>query len=123
MALTPEPGREAWLVADDQVAVEPNGRNELLASPPATLAGKLEVRGLGIMDVPYLEQARLVLAVDLVSESEVPRMPPEPLENIAIAGVSLPLLRLAPFEVSAPLKLKLAILSALPQSQSQSTQA
>jgi hypothetical protein len=42
-------------------------------------------------------------------------MPPEPLENTVIAGVAVPLLRLAPFEPSSALKLKLALLSASSQ--------
>lgn len=116
LALAPEPGREPKLVADDQVRIAKNGTGGLLASPPATLAGKLEVRGLGIMQVPYLDEARLLLAVDLVAASEVPRMPPESPESIGIAGSDLPLFRLAPFEVSAPLKLKLALLAAASQS-------
>jgi HPr kinase/phosphorylase len=113
MALPSELEFEPRLVADDQVLVEARGPQELIASASATLAGKLEVRGLGILDVPYLGEARLVLAVDLVQSREVPRMPPEPLENIMIAGVALPLLRLAPFEPSSALKLKLALLSAV----------
>ncbi len=112
IALPAEPGREPRLVADDQVLVEARGPNQLIASPPATLAGKIEVRGLGILEISHLDQARLVLAVDLVPPEEVPRMPAEPAENTVIAGVAVPLLRLAPFEPSSALKLKLALLAA-----------
>jgi serine kinase of HPr protein (carbohydrate metabolism regulator) len=112
IALPTEPGLEPRLVADDQVVVEARGRRELIVSPPATLAGKLEVRGLGILEILHLAQARLVLAIDLVPPEEVPRMPAEPSENTVIAGVAVPLLRLAPFEPSSALKLKLALLAA-----------
>ena len=112
MALPAEAELEPRLVADDQVLVDARGPRELIASPPATLAGKLEVRGLGILEISHLEQARLVLVVDLVPREEVPRMPAEPLENTVIAGVAVPLLRLAPFEPSSALKLKLALLAA-----------
>jgi serine kinase of HPr protein (carbohydrate metabolism regulator) len=111
LALPREAGLEPRLVADDQVVVEARGPRELIASPPATLAGKLEVRGLGILEIAHLEQARLVLVVDLVPREQVPRMPPEPLENTVIAGVAVPFLKLAPFEPSSALKLKLALLS------------
>ena len=73
------------------------------------------MRGLGIVTVPNLAEATLVLVVDLVEGENVPRMPPETAETVSIAGVAVPLLRLAPFEASAPLKLKLALLSASAQ--------
>jgi HPr kinase/phosphorylase len=102
------------LVADDQVMVEANGKGQLLASPPQTIAGKIEIRGLGIVAVPYLPQAELVLVCDLVNDEDVPRMPPEPWERTEIAGRLVPALKLAPFELSAPLKLKMALLLAAP---------
>ncbi len=102
------------LVADDQVYVTANSDGTLTASVPPTIAGKIEVRGLGIMQVPFLPEAELVLVCDLVAGEEVPRMPPESAKKMVIAGVSLPTLRLAPFEASAPLKLKMALLRAAP---------
>ena len=103
------------LVADDQVFVEVNADGALMASPPASIAGKIEVRGLGIVEVPFLAEAQLVLVCDLVDAKDVPRMPPEPLELTVIAGVPVPALRLAPFELSAPLKLKMALFQAAPE--------
>jgi hypothetical protein len=64
--------------------------------------------------MPFLEQAELRLVCDLVDEKDVPRMPPEPFERTEIAGIALPALRLAPFEASAPLKLKIALFLAPP---------
>jgi serine kinase of HPr protein (carbohydrate metabolism regulator) len=100
------------LVADDQVLLEAKG-SRLLASAPSNLAGKLEVRGLGIKAEPHDEQARLAVVVDLVASDAVPRMPPEPWSEITLLGISVPNLQLAPFEHSAPLKLKMALLSAV----------
>jgi HPr kinase/phosphorylase len=114
LALPGEENLRPLLVADDQVWIERAEKGELLASPPNTLAGKLEVRGLGILDVPFMAEARLVLVCDLVATGEVPRMPPEPWESTTIAGIELPLLRVSPFEASAPMKLKMALLSAAP---------
>jgi serine kinase of HPr protein (carbohydrate metabolism regulator) len=114
LALPPEGSLGPRLVADDQMFVEACG-DTLIASAPATLAGKIEVRGLGILAMEHLAAAELKLAVDLVPPADVPRMPPEIAQSLTLAGVALPVLRLAPFEASAPLKLKLALLSAPPQ--------
>jgi serine kinase of HPr protein (carbohydrate metabolism regulator) len=116
LALAGEPGLEQLLVADDQVWIERQKDGSLAASAPPTLAGKIEVRGLGIVEVPHREAARIALAVDLVLPQEVPRMPPNPLDRITLAGVTLPVVRLTPFELSAALKLRLALLSAVSQS-------
>jgi HPr kinase/phosphorylase len=116
LALSAEPGLEPLLVADDQVWVERQSDGSLAASAPPTLAGKIEVRGLGIVQVPHREAARLALAVDLVLPQEVPRMPPDPPARITIARETLPVVKLAPFELSAALKLRLALLSAVSQS-------
>ncbi|MGZ5915841.1 MAG: HPr kinase/phosphorylase [Methyloceanibacter sp.] len=116
LALASDGDRAPTLIADDQVWIEDGTSGELLASAPATLAGKIEVRGLGILETPHLAVGRLVLVVDLVSDAEVPRMPPDPPETVTIAGVALPRLALAAFEPSSPLKLKLALLQAASQS-------
>ena len=116
LALAAEAGLEPLLVADDQVWIERQKDGSLAASAPPTLAGKIEVRGLGIVEVPHREAARIALAVDLVLPQEVPRMPPNPLDRITLAGVTLPVVRLTPFELSAALKLRLALLSAVSQS-------
>lgn len=93
------------LIADDQVAVEPrDGR--LIARPPTTIAGRIEARGLGIVALPYMDEATIVLVVDLVAPEAVERLP-EP-ARCMLAGVDLPLLRLAPFEASAVTKVRLA---------------
>ena len=115
MALPSEGVLLPSLVADDQVFVEANADGALMASPPASIAGKIEVRGLGIVEVPFLAGAQLVLVCDLVDAQDVPRMPPENAERTVIAGISLPALRLAPFEPSAPLKLKMALFLAAPE--------
>jgi len=114
MALPGEGALCPGLVADDQVYVSANPDGTLKASAPPTIAGKIEVRGLGIMPVPFLPEAELVLVCDLVGGKDVPRMPPESEKATVLAGVPLRTLRLAPFEASAPLKLKMALLRATP---------
>jgi serine kinase of HPr protein (carbohydrate metabolism regulator) len=112
LALPAEREGTLALVADDQAFVmrAPNGA--LLASPPDTIAGKMEVRGIGIVEMKAISDAELVLVCDLVGPEDVPRMPLETPERTMIAGVLVPKIRLYPFEPSAPLKLKLALLRA-----------
>lgn len=111
LALPTEDEQRPTLVADDQVFVEAQG-NGVIASCPETLAGLIEVRGLGIVQMPSIAKARLVLVCDLVARDQVPRLPSDPWDCAALAGVEIPLLKVAPFEASAPLKLKMALLRA-----------
>lgn len=114
IALPPDGELMPLLVADDQVYVEAGTDQVLHVFPPDTIAGKIEVRGLGIMDVPFLAKAELVLVCDLVGEPDVPRMPSAKEEQTHIAGVPVAAMKLAPFEASAPLKLKMALFRAAP---------
>ncbi len=97
---------DAVLVADDRVEVTMAG-GALYASAPAALAGKMEVRGLGIIPIAHRQSAKLCLLVDLQEEKLVPRLPEFEFEEML--GVRLPRLRLAPFAASAPAKLRLAL--------------
>lgn len=96
--------RGAILVSDDytDLAATPD---ELIASPPATIAGRIEVRGLGIVDLPHLPAAPVALAVLL--DAAVERMP-EPRTHL-LAGRPIPAIALDPFELSAAIKVELAI--------------
>jgi serine kinase of HPr protein (carbohydrate metabolism regulator) len=96
----------ARLVADDQSELWRDGK-AVLVRAPATIAGLIEVRGLGIVHLASLPVAKLALVVDLVAPDAVERLPEQRSE--AILGVSLPLVALAPFEASAPAKLRLAL--------------
>ncbi len=98
--------RGARLVADDQTELRRDGAR-LMATAPGASAGRLEVRGLGIVEVPHQAQAEVCLVVDLVSTDNVERLP-EP-ETVTFQGVQLPRLALAAFEASAAAKLRLAV--------------
>jgi serine kinase of HPr protein (carbohydrate metabolism regulator) len=112
LALSPDGAMRPMLVADDQVFAEAAADGSVIVSAPPAIAGKIEVRGLGIVEVPFQAEAELVLVCDLTDTKDVPRMPPESPDVTDIAGISLPLLRLAPFEASTPLKLKMALFPA-----------
>lgn len=96
----------ARLVSDDQTELRCD-RGEISMSAPATIAGRLEVRGVGIMDVSCIASAPLRLVVDLVPAGSTERLP-EP-DVCELLGHAVPLLALAPFEASATAKLKLAL--------------
>jgi len=51
-------GPSAMLVADDQVGLDVE-EARLVASPPAALAGLLELRGLGLMPLPFARARKL----------------------------------------------------------------
>lgn len=95
------------LVSDDQVILKQQGEG-LVASAPDTLRGKLEVRGLGILEVDTVAQANLVLIVDLIRDGSIERYP-DPWPSARIMGFDVPVVRLFPFESSSPLKLLAAI--------------
>ena len=96
------------LVADDQVIIERRG-DQLVARAPANLAGLVEVRGLGILRMPFAAEAGLYLVVDLAKSCAIERLP-DPMPSLEILGHRLPLMCLDAFEASAPLKVALALM-------------
>ncbi len=77
----------AMLVADDRVFLEiSHGR--LLARAPDAIAGKIEVRGLGIRNMPHEPLALVSLVVDL-GAVDAARMPEQASEETGLAGVKL----------------------------------
>lgn len=95
--------RGAILIADDQVELAArDGR--LHACALATIYGKLEVRGIGIVDLDAVA-APIALVVDL---DATPERLPEPGAMI-VEGIQLPVVALAPFDASAPIKVELAL--------------
>jgi serine kinase of HPr protein (carbohydrate metabolism regulator) len=97
--------RGAILVADDRTSL--HAVDGLLHSgAPATIAGRIEVRGVGIATVPTTT-APIALAIRLDLPPE--RLPPEALPTTEIGGVAIPTLALDGFEASAPIKIELAL--------------
>ena len=79
----------AQLVSDDQTLLVRGGA-VLIASPPAALAGLIELRGQGILHIPHLPSVELRLVVDLREAHEIERLPEQRLLTTEIAGLSLP---------------------------------
>jgi serine kinase of HPr protein (carbohydrate metabolism regulator) len=92
------------LVSDDQTIIRLDGER-LVASPPANIAGKLEVRGIGIVEVEHDENVPVALMVALTSE--ILRMPED--RTDLILGVPVPLVAIDPSPPSAASKVALAL--------------
>jgi HPr kinase/phosphorylase len=86
--------RFARLVGDDRVHLEAAG-GRLLARPAETLAGLVEVRGVGIIRFPYEPKAVVGLVVDLAA-ADAERLPPDGGKTTEIQGITLPRLAVAP---------------------------
>lgn len=97
--------RGAILVGDDGVLLDADG-GHLLASPHPNIAGKLEVRNLGIIDMPSVVAAPIALVIVL---------DPQALRFISAAetavrgGCPLPLVRLFPDTPHLVLRAELAL--------------
>jgi len=96
----------AQLVADDQtILFVEHGR--LMAQSPAEIAGKMEVRGVGIISMGPPSIAPVAIAIDMVDVHDVPRIPD--FEPIELMGHAVPRIYLSPFELSAAAKVPLAL--------------
>ncbi|KFE33987.1 HPr kinase/phosphorylase [Thioclava atlantica] len=77
----------AHLVADDRVDLSVED-GALIARAPAAIAGRIEARGVGILNAEALERARIILCVDL-DRIETDRLPT--CRKDSLLGVELPL--------------------------------
>jgi HPr kinase/phosphorylase len=96
------------LVADDQVVISKVGQ-QVFVSPPEALAGLIEVRGLGILPVPFLSRAALGLVVDLKAWPDISRLPDEQDETTLIEGVRIGRMMLDANDVAAAARLRAAV--------------
>lgn len=96
--------RGAVLVADDYTLLSCKG-GMLIARSPATIAGRMEVRGVGIVARPARAAVTVALSVVLASEDE--RMP-EPRTTV-LDGATVPEIVIDPRWPSAPIKVEWAL--------------
>ncbi len=102
----------ALLVADDRVVLEKRGPS-LIASPPSTLAGLIEVRGLGIYHLEHKSAVPVTLIVDLVPREHIERLP-EATARTELLATTLPIIQLCSHDASSAHKVLLA-LSGIPR--------
>ena len=93
------------LVSDDRTLVRRDGER-LIASAPPNIAGKLEIRGIGIIDVESVNDVPVAMLVELTSD--IQRLPDDSRER-PILGVKLPLISIDAMTASAPSKVALAL--------------
>lgn len=93
------------LVSDDRTIVKRQG-TRLLASAPPTIAGKIEIRGIGIIDVGHVSDVPVALLVELTSE--IQRLPDDNRER-PIVGVPIPLISVDAMTASAASKVVIAL--------------
>ncbi len=100
----------ARLVGDDRVHLQEAG-GRLLVRPAETLTGLLEVRGAGILRLPYEPSAVVGLVADLAANAQ--RWPEPTQRQVEICGIRLPRLAVAAGEAALPTVL--ALLTSAPQ--------
>lgn len=96
--------RGATLVSDDYTELRRVG-GTLVARAPATISGKMELRGVGIIALEPAADVPVCLYADL---DAIPERLPEA-AAIRLAGLEIPRVALAALEPSAPLKLEYAL--------------
>jgi len=93
------------LVSDDQTIVRKDN-HRLLASAPPTIHGKLEIRGVGIVEMETVNDVPVALFVELTGD--ILRLPDDSRERLVL-GVKLPLINVDALTASAPSKVAVAL--------------
>ena len=96
--------RGADLVSDDYTMLGLND-GRLTARPPETIAGKIECRGVGIVEKPFTAIVPVAVVIDLGGVAE--RMPEAAARQWL--GVDVPCVALNGLEPSAPIKVEAAL--------------
>jgi serine kinase of HPr protein (carbohydrate metabolism regulator) len=93
------------LVSDDRTIVRRDGA-KLIASAPATIKGKLEIRGIGIVEMESIDDMPVSLVVELTTDMQ--RLPDDSRERL-ILGAGIPLVNINAMTASAPSKVAVAL--------------
>ena len=93
------------LVSDDQTLIKKDG-DRLVASAPQNIAGKLEIRGIGIVEMERVENIPVALIVELMGE--IQRFPDDSRQR-PILGIMLPLVTVDALTASAASKVAIAL--------------
>lgn len=96
--------RGATLISDDQTLLVRQG-DALVARAPATMRGQIEVRGLGIVTLPYVDAVPVALIVRLGVE---PMRMPERRQR-RLAGIVVREIAFEAFHASTPIKIEWAL--------------
>ncbi|MBB3964469.1 HPr kinase/phosphorylase [Rhizobium metallidurans] len=99
-------GIDAMLVADDQVMISTRDAVTIAACPPS-IESMIELRGTGIVRIPFTREAAMHYAILPGRASGEDRLPPEDETATVSPGIVLPVIRLL-----ANVPLPLAVLMA-----------
>ena len=103
LALRMITGYKATLVADDRVDLFVKD-NQLYGCSPKSIYKKLEIRGLGIANLPAKRNAKIVLCVELcLNREDFERLPDK--QYTDFLGISVEKIKLYPFDCSTTCKL------------------
>jgi len=99
--------RGAQLVADDQTELKLEA-GALIASPPASIEGMIEVRHIGLLKMPFLPKAEVALYVELADRGEkLERLPED--DVVILFDRAVKKLRLRGFEAATPARIRAAL--------------
>ena len=101
--------RGAILISDDVVFLETRDNAPILTVAP-NIAGKIEVRGVGIFTVDFIPSAPLRLIVEFL---DAPDRLPEDIAHTTIGDYVVPVSQLNPFEQSSAIKVEYALRAVL----------
>ena len=96
----------ADLIADDQVAIKVV-EQKLYLSPPDSISGLIEVRGVGVIKIDYVRDIKLCLIVDLATGDTVQRIPI--IKKELIKNIPVPVISINAFEHSVLVKVKIIL--------------
>jgi serine kinase of HPr protein (carbohydrate metabolism regulator) len=97
--------RGAVLVSDDYTIVR-RSEGKLLAGPPPNITGLIEVRGIGLVPMPFESDVPVALIVSLTDLVE--RLPTDPVTR-TLAGLAVPVAEVTALQPSAPIKVEILL--------------
>ncbi len=90
------------LIADDQVHLwYDNTTAQVFGRPPESIAGLLEIRGLGIVQVDYVARYPVGLVVQIRPEDRIERLPDFPATSIDVMGQAIPMIEISDHNTNA----------------------
>lgn len=102
--------RGADLIGDDYISLCRAENGEVLMAAAENIAGRIEVRNVGILTVPFRRAAALDLVLDLQPAGGIQNLARLPDGRaVTLEGVDIPCLEFYAFEASAPEKMRAAL--------------
>ena len=98
------------LVADDQVCLWCEKTTaQVFGKPPKSIAGFLEIRGLGIIQVDHVARYPVSLVVKIESESKIERLPDFPNTCMDVMGQAIPMIEVSDHITNAAVKVRAGV--------------